>query len=149
MAAARIVRQRWQLLIGSFILTFGEIEHSVHLMWKRAFGSKPEPQSFQARVDKLIGRIKDNTSLSQALPGLLIEAKALWEYRNTVAHHPLSLQVYRHEVSRKITPVLRVASRSGDTSVTEVELRRFCEQAERVAREIESAFWWHEIEGDA
>jgi hypothetical protein len=139
-------RERWQLLIGSLILACGELEQAVHVIWKRCFGSKPEPQTLSLRIDKLIGRVKSDQSLSSAIPELLVEIKRLLEYRNVVAHHALSLHLHRHEVSRKITPVLQVASRSADVQITEAELRSLVQQAERISRELTSAFWLRELD---
>lgn len=138
-------KQEWQLLIGTFILTFGEIEQMLHLLWRRAFGGKQEPRDLSIRIGKLIGWIKGDDSLSQALPDLLVEVKKLAEYRNAVAHNGLSLQIIRHEETHKITPILRITSRTADTSITEDELRQLCKQAQHVALQIESAFWLREI----
>tara|TARA_R110001583_G_scaffold73193_1_gene204031 strand:+ start:1556 stop:1978 length:423 start_codon:yes stop_codon:yes gene_type:complete len=75
--------------IGLVICSFGEVEFITYRMWSVLNMELDPPNSFKARVDKLIGRLKVVDPSSTKIQALLIDAKKLYDHRNSVAHNPI------------------------------------------------------------
>ena len=137
------------MLIGTFILAFGELEQLTYAVWARCCQDKHPPNTLGNTIKELVTIVKAKPELSAAIPKLLDEVQRLATYRNTIAHNPLSLQVLKDEASGIRTPIIRIASRKGDEHVTSEQLRRAGKQAQRLAQELTSAFWLRDVDGDA
>src|SRR5262245_12951435 len=57
-------KDEWRMLIGTFILAFGELEHFALVLWQRYFPSKDPPKGFRQRTEKVLGKVKADPAVS-------------------------------------------------------------------------------------
>ena len=101
---AKINRDEWAMLVGRFILLFGDVENVTHLalvQLETLLGEeiKPHPR-FANRVEQVVGLMKRVSQFEEDAVAEFVEklkaAKMLSDTRNHVAHSPLMLTIYDH-----------------------------------------------------
>ena len=117
--------ETWKLLIGGFIMAFGEVELYTYKLWRDIFPGTEVRNEFKPRIDKLVGKLRGSNLELNGAPcpiELLIQARALYDKRNTVAHSPMQVQVYEHTESKEIFTELAISSEKNDDYITDQEL---------------------------
>lgn len=111
-------REKWVALVGRLILSFGDIENITYLcllqLPKDSIFESTSKLGFNARVDLVLEILKGQEKLDprfrEAFSEKILDAKKLAEIRNTVAHSPLMLSVYRHPTDEWIHTELNMGN---------------------------------------
>ena len=140
-------RKAWGGLVGRFVLAFGDIENVTYL----ALSQLPRDSIFKStstlgfgkRVDLVIEIVRDHPEVSAFTRALFIrhlkEAKVLSDTRNTLAHSPLVLSLYRHpEWTHAELGIGTV--RNSDKPVTLQVLRSKTREVEALAKKLHRAY---------
>jgi len=96
----------WRLLVGTAILSFGNIEFATikcltHLP-RDNISKTTSSLPFGRRVDLIIELLegqKENAAINSEFIIKLKRAKELAEWRNVLAHNPLATSVYEHKAT--------------------------------------------------
>ena len=134
-------RDRWVRLVGSFILAFGDIELTSFMLWSNYYPHDKPPNNFKERTSKILGSLKLDESRSKEIAPLLVKALQLADRRNTVAHHPLQVQVFKHSITGKLFTELAISSETTDDYITDEELERIGAEARSIAKALYRAIF--------
>lgn len=129
-------RDHWIRLVGNFILAFGDIELVSFMLWSDYYPTKTPSHNFKERTTKVLGPLKGDAKASPEIPALLIEALRLADKRNTIAHHPLQVQVFQHSTTGKYFTELAISSETTDDYITDEELERLGIEARSIAKAL-------------
>lgn len=134
-------RDKWIRLVGRFILAFGDIELVSFMLWERYHPEKRPSHNFKERTSELLGPLRCDTTASDAIPALLEDALRMANKRNTVAHHPLQVQVFQHSTTGKYHFEDAIASVTTDDYITDEELESLGIEAERIGNALHRAMF--------
>lgn len=125
--------EKWKILIGGFILSFGDIEAITYRLWECYCRTDIAlaPQQFGDRASKIIGAMKES-SADREIIDLLIAAKKLADKRNSLAHNPVQVQVYQHTENGALWAELGLQCRKSGEFIDDLELI----ELESAARDI-------------
>jgi hypothetical protein len=135
------LKAKWRDLVGGFILAFGDIEFSTFFLWEHYFGSEKASNNFKERTSKILGKLRSDSQASQTVIESLVEALKISDKRNTVAHHPLQVQVFRHSATGKLITQLGISSETTDDFVSDEELTQLRARTEELRTRLYRALW--------
>ena len=124
----------WPTLVGKFLLAFGDIELISFFLWERYFPGQTAPSNFRERTSKVIFHTQSDERISPAVGDLLRSAMQIAEKRNTVAHNPLSVQVYRHSETGELTQKLTIGSQLSKGYISDEDLVAVANQTQLLRR---------------
>src|SRR4249919_540735 len=93
---------QWRDLVGGFILAFGDIELISFRLWREHVGVGPVPYNFKVRTERVLANIKGSDRVPAGVSALLEASLRLADRRNTVAHHPMQVQVFQHSTTGEL-----------------------------------------------
>lgn len=132
--------ERWRYRIGSFIVSFGEIELISQLLWKDFFPDKHPPVEFQKRTTNIMSSLRKDGK--DELANLFIEAMRLAEKRNTIAHNPVMVQVFQKLDTSEHFTELAIKSSKDETYIDDNEMSIVLQQCEYLIGDIHRAMKW-------
>jgi hypothetical protein len=112
---------RWRDLVGGFILAFGDIELISIRLWRDHVGG-PFPHQFKDRTGQVLSALRKFGGQHDQLVGLLEESLRLADRRNTVAHHPMQVQVFEHSKTGQVFFSQAIVSESSGDYIDDAEL---------------------------
>lgn len=124
--------EKWELLVGGFILAFGDIELISIELWREHFEADP-PREFSSRVNKIIGKLKTLGPSRNELIELLQQASRLSKKRNTLAHNPMQVEVYEHRKSGQMLLKGGIRALFGDDFIDDLELEELAAEAKMLS----------------
>ena len=133
--------EKWEKLVGSFILAFGDIELVTYILWPRYFPDKNPPNTFSDRVENLLALLKKDLAIPSEVPLLLIESLKIALKRNTVAHQPVQVQIFQHSITGELFSELAISSKIKNEYITDVELEGLSAKAKEIGRQLHLALW--------
>lgn len=130
-----LAMERWELLVGRFMLSFGDIELISINLWSELFDAEP-PREFLSRAGKIIGKLKEKSILNQNKIQLLQKACDLSNKRNTIGHNPMQIQVYEHTETGEYLLQEGMPAMLGDDYIDDLELMELASEAKALASEL-------------
>lgn len=127
--------EEWQVLVGRFILAFGDIELLTYRIWHDRFSERP-PQRFGARTNKIIAHLVETVQTDQALLALLTEARELAKKRNVIAHNPVQVQVFQHTATGELYMENAIQCTKTHTFIDDLELMELSSRAESIVSKL-------------
>jgi hypothetical protein len=124
---------KWRDLVGGFILAFGDIEIVSHKLWTRYFPLHEPPVHFRDRTSKLLFHARTDPQVKAPAIAALESSLRLADRRNTIAHNPMQVQVYRHSVLGRLVLQLAISSPTSDEFITDEQLQALRTEAEEIA----------------
>jgi hypothetical protein len=134
-------KTRWQYLVGKFILAFGEIELITFYLWKKYFEQKDPPGNFSERTKKILHHVKNDPAATNIVANLLIESLEIAKRRNIVAHHPISVQAYRHSATGSFLTKRVIISITTNDYITDEELEKLGQRATEIVSSLQGVLW--------
>ena len=134
----------WRTLVGTVILSFGEIELITlkclaHLPTDNIYEST-STLPFGRRVDLIIEILQgcgNKPNAATALIEKLKQAKSLSEYRNLLAHNPLVADIYVHQITGDVVVEHGISSaRKKEKSIDLASLKELAGEVEDLASEL-------------
>lgn len=134
----------WRTLVGTVILSFGDIE----LITLKCLAHLPSDNIYESvstlpfgrRVDLIIDILQGRASTPNAAAPLiekLQRAKSLSEYRNVLAHNPLIADFYVHKVTGDVVVEHGISSaRRKGKSIDLASLKELAGEVEGLAGEL-------------
>ena len=134
----------WRCMVGTAILSFGDIE----FITLKCLAHIPSDTivkvashlPFSRRVDLIVEILEGRSSQSQSVMTLIAKlkrAKALSEYRNVIAHNPLLLDLYINQATGDMKAERAItAARSDGKSIDLPGLTELATEAESLASEL-------------
>jgi hypothetical protein len=116
--------EEWASLIGHFILAFGEIELATFMLWRKYFGEQLPSHNFKERTGAVLARLRNDPGHKPQLVLDLENALRVADKRNTVAHHPMCVQVFKHMITDELALEFAIKSEVNDDYIDDQELRR-------------------------
>ena len=132
--------EQWRYRIGSFIISFGEIEMISHLLWHDYFPNKKPPIEFQKRTTNIMSSLRKDGK--GELANLFVEAMRLAEKRNTIAHNPVMVQVFQKLDTSEHFTDLAIKSSQDETYIDDNKLNLLLQQCEHLIGDIHRAMKW-------
>jgi hypothetical protein len=126
---------KWRDVVGGLILAFGDIEVVSHKLWSRYFPSTEPPIHFRERTGKLLWHARQDARVREPALTALESSLRLADRRNTIAHNPMQVQVYRHSNLGRLVLQLAISTPTSDEFITDEQL-----QARAVAFYLKSGF---------
>lgn len=127
---------KWRDLIGGFILAFGDIELISFRLWRNHVKRLPIPHNFKDRTGQVLAALRRLGSGHEKVINPLEQAMRLADKRNTVAHHPMQVQVYQHSTTGEVLFEQAISSETTDDYVDDAELTELRAEAEGLAAEL-------------
>lgn len=127
--------QEWQILVGRFILAFGDIELLTYRIWRDRFSENP-PQRFGARTKRIIAHLDEAAQADRALLALLTKARELAKRRNVVAHNPVQVQVFQHTATGKLYMENAIQCTKTHALIDDLELMELASSAESIVSKL-------------
>jgi hypothetical protein len=121
---------KWRDLVGGFILAFGDIELITIRLWRDYVGESPTPHQFKERTGRVLSALRRAGDQHAAVIIPLEEALRIADKRNTVAHHPMQVQVYQHSKTGEVLFEQAISSETTDDYIDDAELTELRAQAE-------------------
>ncbi|MBI2472522.1 MAG: hypothetical protein HYV59_14985 [Planctomycetes bacterium] len=136
-------RAEWRTLVGTVILSFGDIE----LITLRCLAHLPTYNIYESvstlpfgrRVDLIIEILQGWANTHNAVTTLmekLKRAKALSEYRNVLAHNPLVADIYIHQITDDVIVEHSISARKKEKSIDITSLKKLAGEVEGLALEL-------------
>lgn len=134
----------WKTLVGTVILSFGDIELITlkclaHLPTDNIYESA-STLPFGRRVDLIIEILQGYGNKPNAATTLiekLKQAKSLSEYRNLLAHNPLVADIYVHQITGDVVVEHGISSaRKKEKSIDLASLKELAGEVEGLASEL-------------
>ena len=138
-------RDKWVVLVGRLIVSFGDIENITYLallqLPKDSIFESTSKLGFGSRVDLLLeilsGHENLDPALREAFSKKLLAAKKMAEIRNTVAHSPLMLSVYKHPTEEWMHTELSLGNaKNKDNALTLEKLSTSAAEVEELAKDL-------------
>jgi hypothetical protein len=126
---------KWRDLVGGFILAFGQIELITFRLWRDHCQGEPS-HNFTVRTGAVIAALRRDERNHTELVALLERSLQLAGKRNTIAHHPMQVQVFRHSESGEVVLEQAIASEINDDYIDDGELRELRSDVERLAKAL-------------
>lgn len=102
--------EQWYYPVGKLIVSFGNIEFFTYRLWEHAFPEVEVPVEFKNRVNKLIGKLKENDDLSMpVMIRLLQQCHDLYDKRNLIAHNPATLNLFVDQKTDKFHSSIQIS----------------------------------------
>jgi hypothetical protein len=120
----------WRDLIGGFILAFGDIELISFRLWRDHVKGLPIPHNFKDRTGQVLASLRKLGSGHEKVIDALEHSMRLADKRNTVAHHPMQVQVYQHSTTGEVFFEQAISSETTDDYIDDAELTELRAQAE-------------------
>jgi hypothetical protein len=133
--------ERWSTLIGRFILAFGEIELLSFALWRKYYPNSPPPHNFKERTGSVLAKLRTEVVPNRELVALFEESLRLADKRNTVAHHPMCVQVFEHTQTGEHMLELAIRSETQDEYITDEQLKLLGESTRELARRMYQTLW--------
>ena len=127
--------QEWQILVGRFILAFGDIELLSYRIWRDRFSESP-PSRFGARTNRILEQLDEMVPADRALLALLAEARELAKKRNVVAHNPVQVQVFQHTKTGKLHMESAIQCIKTHVFIDDLELIELANCAESIVSKL-------------
>ncbi|MET3514683.1 hypothetical protein ABIC63_002462 [Pseudacidovorax sp. 1753] len=134
--------EKWAPLIGRVFIACGSIERTTHECIRDWAGEHIHKHFSRARLSQRIdlahdlARIQDaKESTKEAFCNSLLEAKALIQHRNLIAHNPLCLMLLQDALDQPLIEAIAHTTDDGKFLSYE-ELAVIVEKVERCAEEI-------------
>ena len=119
----------WRDLVGGFMLAFGDIELISIRLW-RLYLAGPFPIHFKERTGRVLCELRRHGPEHDRLVALLEQSMKLADKRNTIAHHPMQVQVFQHSTTGEVLFEQAIASETGDDYIDDAELTELRAEAE-------------------
>jgi len=137
--------QEWRILVGTTILSFGEIE----LITLKCLAHIPKDEIYKSvstlpfgrRIDLVVEILNSRESKKNKEIINFIEklkkAKKLSEYRNVLAHNPLMADIYMDNISGdiKVEQIIS-SSKNKDKSIDLASLKEIAAEVESLASDL-------------
>ena len=127
--------EEWQVLVGRFILAFGDIELLTYRIWRDRFSESP-PQRFGARTKNIIANLDKTVQTDRALHALLTEARELAKKRNVIAHNPVQVQVFQHTATGELYMENAIQCTKTHAFIDDLELMELASRAESIVSKL-------------
>ena len=127
---------KWKLLVGGFILSFGDIEMITYRLWQEQYGDREFPKQFSDRANKLIGKLRENEKENDQLINLLRKANDLAKKRHTIAHNPMEVQVYQHTQTGHVFTESAIFSPVSEDYIDDAELEELVAEAKFLVTDL-------------
>lgn len=127
---------KWKLLVGGFILSFGDIEMITYRLWRELYEDREFPKQFSDRTGKLIGKLAEEENKNKTLIELLKKANKLSIKRHTIAHNPMAVQVFEHTPTGRILTELAIFSPVNEDYIDDLELEELVAEAENLVSDL-------------
>jgi hypothetical protein len=127
---------KWRDLVGGFILAFGDIELTSVLLWREHVRRTPVPQRFKERTGIVLAALRRLSDPPIAIINAFESAMRLADKRNTVAHHPLQVQVFEHSKTGEVVFEQAISSATRDDYIDDLELTELRAEAEDIAARL-------------
>lgn len=127
--------EQWQVLVGRFILAFGDIELLTYRIWHDRFSENP-PQRFGARTIRIIAHLDETVQTERAVKALLIEARELAKKHNVIAHNPVQVQVFQHTVTGELYMENAIHCTKTQAFIDDLELMELANRAESIVSKL-------------
>jgi hypothetical protein len=127
---------RWRDLVGGFILAFGDIELVSFRLWREHVRVEPIPHNFKERTGRVLGELR---RLSVPPIGAIValeKALKLADKRNTIAHHPMQVQVFQHSSNGELFFDHAISSETHDDYIDDLELMELRAEVETLVRDL-------------
>ena len=131
----------WALLIGRFLLAFGDLELFSILLWRRCCPGEAIPHNFKERTRKVIAKLKKESPTPKGVVEALIAAMRLADKRNTVAHHPMCVQVFEHTSKDIMALEFAIRSEFSDEYITDQQLVGLTDETRQIVKDLRNAVW--------
>ena len=136
-----VLKAKWRDLVGGFILAFGDIEFSTFFLWEKYYSQEQAPNNFKERTGKILGKLRADRDAGPAVIESFVEALRIADKRNTVAHHPLQVQIFQHSETGKLITKLGISSETTDEFISDTELEALRIQTELLRTRIYRSLW--------
>jgi hypothetical protein len=113
---------KWCHLVGSFILSFGDIELITYRLWKECFPDNRAPNRFKERTNKIIDYLKEQEEVENEIIKNLQRALKIANRRNTIAHNPVQVQVFQHSRTGQLMAEQAICSITNKDYIDDLEL---------------------------
>lgn len=127
---------KWKLLVGGFILSFGDIEMITFRLWQKLYGDREFPKQFSDRTAKLIGKLSEAEEKNGKLINLLRQANKLSAKRHTIAHNPMEVQVFEHTRTGRLLTESAISSPINGDYIDDLELEELVAEAEHLVSDL-------------
>ena len=127
---------KWRDLVGGFILAFGDIELMSYRLWRDHVKTQPIPHSFRERTGPVLSALRRMGKEHERVVAALEQALRLADKRNTVAHHPMQVQVYEHSKTGELLFEHAITSETTGDYIDDAELTELRAEAEDLVAEL-------------
>jgi hypothetical protein len=127
---------KWRDLVGGFILAFGDIDLISYRLWREHVGSHPIPHNFRERTGRVLSALRRTGANHDRVVAALEQALRLSDKRNTVAHHPMQVQVYQHSTTGELLLESVISSETTDDYIDDAELTELSAEAEGLVADL-------------
>ncbi len=127
---------KWKLLVGGFILSFGDIEMITYRLWKEVFPGREFPKQFSDRTGKLIGKLSEDKEKNSRIIELLKKANGLSQKRHTIAHNPMEVQVFKHTKTGSLLAQSAIRSPISEDYIDDSELEELVAEADFLVSDL-------------
>ena len=127
---------QWRDLIGGFILAFGDIELLTFRLWRDHVGESPVPHNFKERTGRVLAALRRQGPTYTLVIKALENSLRLADKRNTVAHHPMQVQVFQHSQTGEVFFEHAISSEISDDYITDDDLKELRAEAESLAADL-------------
>jgi len=137
---------QWRDLIGGFILAFGDIELLTFRLWREHIGAELPPHNFKERTGRVLSALR---KLGDNYPQVVSHLEAslrLADKRNTIAHHPMQVQVFKHNTTGEYFLEHAITSETNDDYITDQDLKQLRAEAENLLVALYTALGYLERE---
>ena len=121
---------KWRDLVGGFILAFGDVELISYRLWRSHVGEEQPPARFADRTRKLLGYLRRDEETNREVIDAMIAALRIAEKRNTVAHNPMQVQVFKHSATGQFFIEQAITSATTEDYIDDAELTELRAEAE-------------------
>lgn len=127
---------KWRDLVGGFILAFGDIELQSFRLWRQHVRASPIPHNFKERTGRILAELRKHGSENEAAIEIFEQSLRLADKRNTVAHHPMQVQIFEHSKTGEMLLDEAIGSEINDDYIDDAELKELRAEAEDLASRL-------------
>lgn len=127
---------KWRDLVGGFILAFGDIELQSFRLWRQHVGTSPIPHNFKERTGRVLTKLRNLGPENEVAIGIFEQSLRLADKRNTVAHHPMQVQIFKHSKTGEVLFDAAISSEISDDYIDDAELMELRAEAEDLASRL-------------
>ena|SRR5579871_1511243 len=112
------------------------IELISKLLWRQHVRETPIPHYFKARTGRVLSALRSLPEIPTQIVEPLVRAMKLADKRNTIAHHPLQVQVFQHSKAGELIFEQAISSATREANIDDLELIEARAEAEGIAADL-------------